>query len=92
MGASDEVILNGILFDWFFPQVENIVDVVHFIMGVLDMLLKSLQLKVYFKTILATNKAKLLLVFLDGLSFFSELWKFVDDGACKDLKDDFLSE
>ena len=61
-------------------------------MGILNVLLKSLQLKINFEAILAADIAILGLIELNRLSFFSQLREFIDNGASEDLEDDFLSK
>lgn len=73
-------------------QVEQIVDVVELVVGLLDVILKAFQLEIDLEPLLAANIALRFLVFLSRVAFLSQLREFVNDGSRKDLENDLLSE
>lgn len=61
-------------------------------MGVFHVFFEPLKLKIYLKTLEATDVAIRFLVFFCFLALLPELWKFVDDCAGKDLEDNLFDE
>lgn len=81
VGLPHVALLNAVLLLRLSPQIEHIVDVVHLVVGLANMLLESLQLEVYLKPLLAADVAVRGLVLCRCVAFLSQLSEFIDDGA-----------
>jgi hypothetical protein len=56
MTVPNKTLLDSVLFLGFSTQVKEIVDIVHLIMSVLNVLLEALELKVDLETLLSTDE------------------------------------
>lgn len=90
MAVPDKALLDTVLFFGFTAKVEEVVDVVHLVMGVLYMLLEALKLEIDLKTLLSTNKATRFLILLLRIPFLSQLSKFINNSPRKYLRNNLL--
>lgn len=73
-------------------EVEEVIHVVKFIMGGVEMFLEALELEIDLKPLEIADVTFGLFILLGLVAFLSELGEFIDDCTRKDLEDNFLNE